>query len=189
AREKEAAEFEEAAEIRESPEPIERAQRRGATLEARVRAMLERRVFRATTNRIVLDHEFDVWAEDRDGRVIVAECKEYYGSGPATSAHIRNFFGKVYDVEKNFGADIYMSLFVCISGFTDSARSLSDRLGITTLDLGTLEIVESSGEELAPRYKPLEDSSILQLRIESERLREELTRRQLVRKLSERIEE
>lgn len=106
--EKEAAEFEEAAEIRESPEPIERAPRRGATLEGRVRAMLERRGFRATTNRIVLDHEFDVWAEDRDGRVIVAECKEYYGSGPATSAHIRNFFGKVYDVEKNFGAIDYL---------------------------------------------------------------------------------
>lgn len=175
--------------MRVTEENVSRAPRRGSTLEGRMRVFLERRGFHATTNRIVLDHEFDVWAEDRDGRVIVAECKEYYQSGPATPAQIRNFFGKVYDVKNNYGTDIYVSLFVCISGFTDAARSLSERLGIMSLDLGALEILESSEEDLAPRYLPLEDSAVLELRKESERLREELNRRQLVRRLSERIEE
>ena len=174
---------------REAEESVARAPKRGSTLEGRMRVFLERRGFHAVTNRVVLDHEFDVWAEDRDGRVIVAECKEYYQSGPATPAQIRNFFGKVYDVEKNYGTDIYMSLFVCISGFTDAARSLSERLGIMSVDLGALEMLESSEEDLAPRYLPLEDSAVLELRKESERLREELNRRQLVRRLSERIEE
>lgn len=169
--------------------PETRAPRRGSTLEGRVKALLGRRGFRSVTNRVVLDHEFDVWAEDRDGRVVVAECKEYYDSGPATPAHIRNFFGKIYDIEKNYGTDVYMSLFVCISGFTDAARSLSERLGVMSLDLSALEMLESSEEELTPRYLPREDSTVLELRKKSERLREELNRRQLVRRLSERIEE
>ena len=41
---------------------------------------LERSGFHAVTNRVLLDHEFDVRAEDREDRVIVAECKEYYQS-------------------------------------------------------------------------------------------------------------
>ena len=175
--------------MKEAEESGSRAPRRGSTLEGRIRVFLERSGFHAVTNRVVLDHEFDVWAEDREGRVVVAECKEYYQSGPATPAQIRNFFGKVYDIENSYGTDVYMSLFVCISGFTDAARSLSERLRIVSVDLGELEMLESSGDDLTPRYVPLEDSAVLELRKESERLREELNRRRLVRRLSERIEE
>ena len=53
---------------REAEESVARAPKRGSTLEGRIRVFLERRGFHAVTNRVVLDHEFDVWAEDRDGR-------------------------------------------------------------------------------------------------------------------------
>lgn len=163
--------------------------RRGSTLEGRVRSLLERRGYRATTNRIILDHEIDVWGVDRDGRVAIAECKEYYDSGPVSPAQVRNFFGKVYDIEKNYGENIYLALFVSISGFSPAARSLCDRLKILAIDADTLETLEKSQEEIVPRYSPLEDQAVIALRRQRDQLREELDRRLLVRQLSQRIEE
>lgn len=163
--------------------------RRGSVLEGRVRALLEARGYHAVTGKVVLDHEIDVWAESPDGKVVLAECKEYYASGPATPALVRNFFGKVYDIEHSYGEKVYLALFVSISGFSDAARSLCERLGILALDAQSLEFFEKSQEELVPRYTPLEDQAILNLRMERDRLAEELRRRDLVRRLGQQIEE
>ncbi|HEY8531170.1 MAG TPA: restriction endonuclease, partial [Limnochorda sp.] len=163
--------------------------RRGSVLEGRIRALLEARGYHAVTGKIVLDHEIDVWGESPDGKVVLAECKEFYASGPATPAMVRDFFGKVYDIEQNYGEKVHLALFVSISGFTDAARSLCDRLGILALDAASLEFFEKSREELAPRYTPLEDQAVLNLRRERDRLAEELRRRELVRRLGQQIEE
>lgn len=163
--------------------------RRGSTLEGRVRVLLQSKGYKATTNRIVLDHEIDVWGEDVDGRVALVECKEYYNSGPISSGQIRNFFGKVYDIEHNYGENVYLKMFVSISGFTDAARSLCERLGILAVDNSALEILEQSSEEISPRYSSLEDQSVIELRKQRDRLHEEITRRNLVRKLGQQIDD
>lgn len=165
------------------------APRRGSTLEGRVRSLLERRGFRAVTNKVVLDHEIDVWGVDQHGRIAVAECKEYYDAGPVSLFHIRNFFGKIFDISQNYGENIYLSLFVSISGFTDPARSLCDRLKILAIDADTLEMLEKSDEEITPRHSPLEDQALLALRKQRDQLREEINRRRLISQLSQKVEE
>lgn len=163
--------------------------RRGSTLEGRLRVLLQSKGYKATTNKIVLDHEIDVWGEDIDGRVALVECKEYYASGPISSGQIRNFFGKTYDIEHNYGENVYLKIFVSISGFTDAARSLCDRLGILAVDNNTLEILEQSSEEIVPRHASLEDQSVIDLRKQRDQLQEEITRRNLVRKLGQQIDD
>lgn len=162
--------------------------KRGSTLEGRVRALLEAKGYRAVTNRIILDHEIDVWGEDPDGRIALVECKEYYMSGPISSGQIRNFFGKVYDIEHNYGENIYLKMFVSISGFTDPARSLCERLGILPVDNNALEILEQSSENITPRHASLEDKTIIELRKRRDLLQEEIERRNLVQKLSQQID-
>jgi len=172
-------------------QPLQTAQtpKRGSTLEGRVRALFQAKGYRAVTNKIVFDHEIDVWGEDENQRVAVAECKEYYATGPVTCGHVRNFFGKVFDIEHNYGENVYLAMFVSISGFTDTARALCDRLGILAVDAATLEVLEMSSEELTPRRSTLEDQAVLELRKQRDRLHEEITRRNLVRKLSQQIDD
>lgn len=43
------------------------APRRGSALEGRVRSLLQSKGYRAITNKIVLDHEIDVWAKIMTG--------------------------------------------------------------------------------------------------------------------------
>lgn len=86
--------------------------KRGSTLEGRARMLLQSKGYRATTNKVVLDHEIDVWGEDADGRIALVECKEYYTSGPVSSGQIRNFFGKAYDIEHNYGENVYLKIFI-----------------------------------------------------------------------------
>lgn len=178
-----------AVEIEQLEETSNRSPRRGSTLEGRVRALLQSKGYKAETNKIILDHEIDVWGEDADGRVALVECKEYYNSGPISSGQIRNFFGKVYDIEHNYGENVYLALFVSISGFTDVARALCDRLGILAIDNNALDILEQSSEELTPRHSSLEDQSVIELRKQRDKLREEITRRNLVRKLGQQIDD
>lgn len=164
------------------------APRRGSTLEGRVRVLLQSKGYKAATNKIVLDHEVDVWGEDIDGRVALVECKEYYTSGPISSGQIRNFFGKTYDIEHNYGENVYLKMFVSISGFTDAARSLCERLGILAVDNNVLEILEQSSEDIVPRSASLEDQSVIELRKQRDQLQEEISRRNLVRKLGQQID-
>lgn len=164
-----------------------KAPRRGSTLEGRVRFLLQSKGYQAETNKIVLDHEIDVWAEDGEGRVVLVECKEYYDSGPVSSGQIRNFFGKVYDIEHNYGEDIYLSMFVSISGFTDAARSLCERLGILAVDDGALQTYEQSSEQIVPRSASLVDQTVLELRKRRDTLRQEVDRRNLVRQLARQV--
>lgn len=163
--------------------------RRGSTLEGRVRTLIQNRGYQATTNKIVLGNEFDVWGVNKEDQVAVAECKELYQSGSATPKMIRNFFGKIYDVTNNYGADVHASLFVCISGFTDQAKSLCERLRITPVGSEQLDNLERSEKDLSSRETTLEDETIISLRKERDELREKLNRRQVVRKLSQRVEE
>lgn len=104
--------------------------------------------------------ESTLWGEDKDGRVALVECKEYYSSGPVTSSDIRNFFGKTYDIEHNYGENVYLKMFVSISGFTNVARALCERLAILAIDNNTLETMEQSSEEITPRYSSLEEQSV-----------------------------
>lgn len=165
------------------------APRRGSALEGRVRSLLQSKGYRAITNKIVLDHEIDVWGEDNDGRIALVECKEYYTSGPISSGQIRNFFGKIYDIEHNYGENVYLKMFVSISGFTDPARSLCERLGILAIDNNALEILELSKEELVPARASLEDQTVIELRKERDKLQDEIIRRNLVRKLGQQIDD
>ena len=134
--------------------------KRGFTLEGRVRSLLQSKGYSATTNKIMRDNEIDLWGEDKDGRVALVECKEYYSSGPVTSSDIRNFFGKTYDIEHNYGENVYLKMFVSISGFTNVARALCERLAILAIDNNTLETMEQSSEEITPRYSSLEEQSV-----------------------------
>lgn len=163
--------------------------RRGSTLEGRIRSLLQARGYSASTNKIVLDHEIDVWGEDDQGRVALAECKEYYSSGPVSSGQIRNFFGKIYDIEHNYGENVYLKMFVSISGFTDSAASLCERLGIMAVDADSLDILEQTHDEIVPRYAALEDKAVIELRKQRDKLQQEINRRNLVRKLGQQIDE
>ena len=90
--------------------------------------------------------------------------QEYYTSGPVSSGQIRNFFGKAYDIEHNYGENVYLKIFISISGFTDAASSLCDRLGILAVDNNTLEILEQSSEDIVPKRASLEDRSVIELR-------------------------
>lgn len=177
------------AELAQPAEASRDAPKRGSTLEGRVRVLLQSKGYRAVTNKIVLDHEIDVWGEDADGRVALVECKEYYTSGPISSGQIRNFFGKTYDIEHNYGENVYLKMFVSISGFTDTARSLCERLGILVVDGNTLEILEQSSEDILPRHASLEDQSVIELRKQRDQLQEEIARRNLVRKLGQQIDD
>lgn len=163
--------------------------KRGSTLEGRVRALLHSKGYKAVTNKIILDHEIDVWGEDTDGRVALVECKEFYVSGPVSSGQIRNFFGKTYDIEHNYGENVYLKMFVSISGFTDPARSLCERLGILAVDMYALEILEQSPEAITPAESSLEDKTVIELRKRRDLLQEEIVRRNLVRKLGQQIDD
>jgi sporulation protein YlmC with PRC-barrel domain len=163
--------------------------KRGSTLEGRARMLLQSKGYRATTNKVVLDHEIDVWGEDADGRIALVECKEYYTSGPVSSGQIRNFFGKAYDIEHNYGENVYLKIFIGISGFTDAASSLCDRLGILAVDNNTLEILEQSSEDIVPKRASLEDRSVIELRKQRDQLQEEVAKRNLVRKLGQQIDD
>jgi len=162
--------------------------KRGSVLEGRVRALLHLRGFQTVTNKKVLDHEIDVWGEDDNHRVVLVECKEFYDGIPISASHIRNFFGKVYDIEHNYGENVYLAMFVSISGFTDPARALCERLGIFAVDYNTLELLEQSLEEIAPRHSTLEDQTVIELRKQRDKLSEEISKRNLVRRLAQQIE-
>lgn len=170
-------------------ETFEIPPRPASVLAGRVRALLEARGYNAVTGKVVLEHEIDVWGEDEDGRVAVAGCREPGESGLATPVHIRDFFGKVYDIRHHYCNTIDLAIYVSPGGFTEQARSLCDRLGILALDAPTLEMLERSQEELRPRYVPPEDRAILTLLRERDRLEEEIRRRKLVRSLGQEIEE
>lgn len=175
--------------VLQGAETFESPPRPASVLAGRVRALLEARGYNSVTGKVILEHEIDVWGEDGDGRVAVAGCREPGESGLATAAHIRDFFGKVYDIRHHYCNKIDLTLYVSPGGFTEQARSLCDRLGILALDAPTLEMLEKSQEELRPRYVPPEDQAVLTLLRERDRLQEEIRRRKLVRSLGQEIEE